>query len=135
MASLPTRGTSRRLTASSATRRTVQRPLLLAIVEQRGRAGAWLIEKGPLQSALLKAVAYLPDCLRGQRDKASDLRGADALRHLQQGKCPQDGSDGLDTAAKMGLQVLAVVSGEPDLQGRSGHIQVCSETFPHSNVL
>ncbi len=32
-------------------------PLLLAIVEQRGRAGARFIVKGPLQSALLEAVA------------------------------------------------------------------------------
>jgi len=38
-------------------------PLLLAIVEQCSCAGTLLVVQGVIQSALLKAVANLPDCL------------------------------------------------------------------------
>ena len=71
MVSLPTRGTSRRLTASSTTSRTLQRArpsrgittnhcdntLLLAIVEHFGRSGPFLLVEGAFQAALLITVA------------------------------------------------------------------------------
>ena len=67
MVSLPTRGMSRRLTASSATRRTVQRaqpsggslhtmannPLFLILIERSGGAGPLLLKQCGFQAAAL----------------------------------------------------------------------------------
>ncbi len=78
MVSLPTRGTSFRLTACSVTNRTVQRAwpsgrfaanhcdnaLLLQIVEQLGGAGTLLLIERLFQAAFAVAVSDLADRLR-----------------------------------------------------------------------
>ena len=88
MVSLPTRGTSLRLTASSATRRTVQRArpsggLLHTIAIKRcfwlssstsAAPGRCLLIQRPLQTALLVTTANIAYGLGSERNYAGNLR-------------------------------------------------------------
>jgi hypothetical protein len=79
MASPPTRGTRRRLTASSAIKRTVacgrltadhsDDSLLLTIIEQSDGGPRFVVE-GSIQSVLFEPMAHPPYCLGGQRDES-----------------------------------------------------------------
>jgi hypothetical protein len=102
MVSLPTRGTNLRLTASSATRRTVQRArpsggttayhcnqtLFLVLVEHFRRPGPLSFIQCSLQTALLVTTANIPYGLGSEWDKVSDLRSAGTFGQLQQSQCP-----------------------------------------------
>ena len=114
MVSLPTRGTNLRLTASSATRRTVQRArpsggLLHTIAIKRcfwlssstsAAPGLCFSYSAPLQTALLVTTADTAYGLGRERDYLSDLRCAGTLRQLQQSQGAQDNPNLLDTAAQ-----------------------------------
>ena len=114
MVSLPTRGTNLRLTASSATRRTVQRArpsgrtaayhcnqtLFLALIEHFRCTWPLSFIQCPLQTALLVTTANIPYGLGSEWDKVGDLRSAGALGQLQQSQCPQDDPNLLDAAAQ-----------------------------------
>jgi len=117
MVSLPTRGTSRLLMASSATRRTVHRgetfgrvaadhgddPLFLAVFQQSVSSRPLFLVERPFQSAFLIAMADLPDRLRCQRHHTGNPRCTDPLGQLQKGDCPQNNPDLLNTAAQQFL--------------------------------
>src|ERR1022692_4768900 len=107
MVSLPTRGTSFRLAASSANQpdrpagapcgrvgaHHGDDPLSLVVVQHCGGAGALLLVEGALQSDLLVAVAESPNGLRSQRDRFSDLGSTDVLSQLQQRQGAQNHAD------------------------------------------
>ena len=123
MVSLPTRGTSRRLTASSATRRTVQRARpsggslqTMAMIRcfwlsssSAVGSGPLLFIKRPFQAAFLVAMADLANGLRGQRHHAGNPRRTDAFGQLQQRHGPQDDPHLLNAAAQQLPQFLLVL--------------------------
>ena len=112
MVSRPTRGTSRRLTASSATSRTVQRAwpfwriaayhrddaLFLVGVQYLGSAGTLFLIQRTIQSSPLVAMAEASNRLRSERDHPGNLRGTGMLSQLQQGQGTQDHPDLLHSA-------------------------------------
>ena len=111
--SLPTRGTNLRLTASSATRRTVQRArpsggLLHTIAIKRcfwlsshfRRSRSLFLVQRALQAALLVTAADTAYGLGSERDNVGDLRCAGALCQLQQSQGAQDDPNLLDAAAQ-----------------------------------
>ncbi len=101
MVSLPTRGTNLRLTASSATRRTVQRAhvgrttayhcnqtLFLALVEHFRCTLASAFPAVPAPSHLAgNGSQYCGHGLRSEWDQFGNLWGAGALGQLQQSQC------------------------------------------------
>ena len=112
MVSRPTRGTSRRLTASSATSRTVQRAWpsggsLHTIAMMRcfwlvsntsASAGALFLIQRTIQSSPLVAMAEASNRLRSERDHPGNLRGTGMLSQLQQSQGPQNHPDLLHSA-------------------------------------
>ena len=135
MVSLPTRGTSRRFTASSATNRTLHRgatfgrvaadhgddALPLAVLQQRGRTGPLLLIEGPFESPLLVAMADLPNGLWRQRNNRGHPWRANAFRQLQKRDGSQDDPHLLHTAAHQFSQRLLVLACDLDSQGWTGH--------------
>ena len=59
-------------------------PLLLAVIEHRGGAGALLLEQRGFQTALLVTMADRANGLRGERDDPGNPRCAGASGQLQQ---------------------------------------------------
>ena len=114
MVSLPTFGTSRRLTASSTTSRTVQRArpsggslqnhrddaLLLPVIQHFGCSRPLLLVECAFQAALFVSVADLANGLWRQRDKRGNPRGTDALGQLRKRHRAENDSHLLDTAAQ-----------------------------------
>ena len=99
MVSLPTRGTSRRFTASSATSRTVQRArpsggiaanhgddaLPLVVLQQRRRSGPLLFIERTFETSFEVAMPDLPNRLWGKRNRRGNTRRAGTFAEL--GKC------------------------------------------------
>ena len=114
MVSLPTRGTSLRLTASSATSRTVHRawPSGGSLQTMAMIRCFWLVSNtslapgrcfsysAPSSPDLLIAMAEASNRLRGERDYPGNLRGTGMLCQLQQGQGPQDHTDLLHPALR-----------------------------------
>jgi hypothetical protein len=112
MVSRPTRGTSLRLTASSATRRTVQRArpsggLLHTIAIKRcfwlssrtsGCSGSLFLIQRPIQTALPIPSADIADGLCCQRNYPSNAGRDGAFGQLQQRQGAQHDTNLLDSA-------------------------------------
>ena len=135
MVSLPTRGTNLRLTASSATRRTVQRArpsggLLHTIAIKRcfwlssstsAAPGLCLLVQRPLQTALLVTTADIAYGLGSERDHVGDLRCAGALGQLQQSQGTQDDPNLLDAAAQQLGKLSLILRRDIDAQRWTTH--------------
>ena len=135
MVSLPTRGTSLRLTASSATRRTVQRArpsggttayhgnqtLFLAIVEHFRCSGSLFLIQRPIQTALLITAADVADGLWRQRNYAGDAGRGDTLGQLQKSQGTQNNTDLLDSAAHQRSKFFLILGGDLNTQGWTSH--------------
>ena len=112
-----------RLTASSATRRTVQRARpsggslhTMAMIRcfwlsssTAAAPGRCFSYSAAFQTALLVAMADLADRLRGQRDHAGNPRRADAFGQLQQRQGPQDDPHLLHAAAQQLCKFLLIL--------------------------
>jgi hypothetical protein len=131
MVSLPTRGASLRLTASSATSRTVHRvrPVggslhTMAMMRcfwlsssKLAAPGPLLLIERPFQSPFLVAVTDFPNRLGSQRDNVGKAWGADALSELQECRGAQHDAHRLHAAAQQCAYVLLVLCGDMNTQG------------------
>jgi len=135
MVSLPTRGISRRLTASWATRRTVpagaavgritahhgDNPLLLAVIEHSGGAGALLLEQRGFQTAPLVTATDGANGLRGERDDPGNPRRTGASSQLQQRQGTQDDAHLLHAAAEQFGEFFLVLRRDIDRERWTTH--------------
>src|SRR5262249_44396698 len=135
MVSLPTRGTNLRLTASSATRRTVQRArpsggLLHTIAIKRcfwlssstpAAPGLCLSYSARSQPALLVTTANIAYGRGSERDYVGDLRCAGALRQLQQSQSTKDNPNLLDAAVQQLSELFLVLWRDVDAQRWTTH--------------
>ena len=131
MVSLPTRGTSRRFTASWATNRTAQRArpsggalhtmamirCFLAVVQNAGGARALLVIQCRFETARLVPMADFANGLWGERDNAGNARCAGAFGQLQQRQGAQDDPNLLHPAAQQTAQFLLVLLRDLNTQG------------------
>lgn len=149
MVSLPTRGTSLRLTASSATSRTVQRArpsggLLHTIAIKRcfclssstsAAPGRCLSYSAPIQTALLITVADVSNTLWRQRYNAGNSRCPYASCQLQKRQGTQHDSDLLDSAAHQLPEFLLILGGHFNPQGWTSHTLSMCQNISDWNCL
>jgi hypothetical protein len=135
MVSLPTRGTSLRLTASSATRRTVQRALPFGGLQHTiAIKRCFWLSLPPLRAAV-SHTAPAPnrpadnggrrfECLWCQWNNAGNLWRTYALCQLQKRQSTQHDSDLLDSAAHQLPEFLLILGGHINTQGWTSHTLV-----------
>ena len=95
--------------------------LFLAVLQQSGRSRPHLLIQRAFKASLLVAVGNPPNGLWRQGNNFGNPRRANPLGHLQQGHCPQDDANLLNTAAQKLLQFLLVFFGDFNTQGRTSH--------------
>src|SRR5271157_6588767 len=147
--SLLLRGTNFRFTASSASKRTVQRPtcrwlttgqrndvLPLGRVQQRRRPGTSALVQSRFRAPLLIALAREPHRLRRQPDTGGHLANRLAVGQLSKRQSPQYRSYRLQPAAQQPLDLLPLLLGQSNRKSRSlRHVQAVTREMPPAKYL